>query len=82
MDTRSSEEGDTISLGGVCRGLRVAGEIRLSAAEGGNEKDAELLGERSPPIDPSEEAARVREVAPWEVGAFRRDADSGWPFQR
>lgn len=82
VETRRSAEGDTISLGVVGRGLRVAGEMRLSAAEGGSEKDAELLGERSPPPDPSEEAARECEVREVEVGTLERDADSGWPFQR
>lgn len=68
IETRRSPEGDaeTISLGGVC-GLLFLGEIRLSvnAAEGGSEYDAELRGERSPPPEPSEEAARE-----CEVGAF------------
>lgn len=78
MDTRRSAEGDTISLVGVWRGLRVAGEMRLSvAAEGGNEKDAELLGERSPACDPSEEAALE-----CEVGGLKREAGLGWLFQR
>lgn len=78
LETRRSADGEAItSPDGVGGRLRVAGEMRLSAAEGGSEKDAELLGERSPPPDPSEEAARE-----CEVGAFKRAADSGWHFQR
>jgi len=82
IDTRRREDvgGDARSCTGVCGRLRGAGEIRLSragVADGGKEKDAELLGERSPPPDPSEEAARE-----WEVGGFKRDAESGCPFQR
>lgn len=80
LETRRSADGEAIdwSPEGVGGRLRVAGEMRLSAAEGGNEKDAELLGDRSPPPDdPSAEAARA-----CEVGAFKREADSGWPFQR
>lgn len=75
---RADDGSPTISLGGVCGLLRGAGDMRLSAvADGGSENDAELLGERSPPPDPSEEAARE-----CEVGGFSREADSGWPFQR
>lgn len=76
METRSRADGGA-SLGGVCLGLRDPGARLSAAAEGGSENDAELLGERSPPPDPSEDAARE-----CEVGAFRREADSGWPFQR
>jgi len=79
MDTLRRDDGwgDAISLG-ACLGLRVAGDIRLSAAaDGGSEKEAELLGDLSPPPDPSEEAALE-----CEVGGFRREADSGCPFHR
>lgn len=62
-----------MSLGGVCGRLREAGDMRLSvAADGGNEKDVELRGDRSPPPDPSEEAGRE-----WEFGGFSRATDSG-----
>lgn len=76
--TRRRAEGETISPGGVCGRLRGAGEMRLSVAEGGSEKDAELLGERSPPADPPSEEAALE----CDVGAFKREAGSGCRFHR